>query len=165
MGTHPIFESDFDCLTECSPGPFARRVIPTSRRTVWSDVLNSHGTNTNELAYWSKINKVFMPMLAVVSIVIGIKVRHEHHVDRDPWNSAPWMNVADMSQPFEGKKIGSTIKRSILSQIRDSKMVTTTALKTNATVQKSPLDFSNCVCFYLSWATRLSYIQLSCFVL
>merc|ERR1712142_137338 len=20
MGTHPIFESDFDCLTECSPG-------------------------------------------------------------------------------------------------------------------------------------------------
>merc|ERR1712113_484088 len=82
----------------------ARRVIPTSRRTVWSDVLNSHGTNTWELAYWSKINKVFMPCLAAVSIVIGIKVRHEHHIDRDPWNSAPWMNVADMSQPFEGKK-------------------------------------------------------------
>jgi len=34
MGTHPIFESDFDCLTEClTERPFSLEVLATERET------------------------------------------------------------------------------------------------------------------------------------
>merc|ERR1712037_163760 len=46
MGTHPIFESDFDCLTECNDEPFCEhdqtpgehetRFVCSSNRTLWS---------------------------------------------------------------------------------------------------------------------------------
>jgi len=35
MGTHPIFESDFDCLTECSVVEFSHPVDEHFRHHVW----------------------------------------------------------------------------------------------------------------------------------
>merc|ERR1711955_94709 len=44
MGTHPIFESDFDCLTDLSDSDFAKMVnVPKTRKT-FSKSVNKHTT-------------------------------------------------------------------------------------------------------------------------
>jgi len=44
MGTHPIFESDFDCLTEMSNGGLPRPSLASSA----SPGINSSGSRLNE---------------------------------------------------------------------------------------------------------------------
>jgi len=36
MGTHPIFESDFDCLTECKNGRSNREVLEALHEENWA---------------------------------------------------------------------------------------------------------------------------------
>merc|ERR1712167_69660 len=111
MGTHPIFESDFDCLTEMIGRPssiLARRVVLTSQPVTkrnagyksWLDVLEYHGSNYAEVRFWQKINFYFAPVMTAISLWIGAHLRHPHSIDRDPWNPAPWLNNCDVEQPF-----------------------------------------------------------------
>merc|ERR1711868_366068 len=58
MGTHPIFESDFDCLTECQPETLKSEKLPqTLTAKPWSTVnlkiSNSAITRENMLSYFS----------------------------------------------------------------------------------------------------------------
>merc|ERR1711990_342294 len=111
MGTHPIFESDFDCLTEMLGRPssiLARRVVLTSQPVTkrnagyksWLDVLEYHGSNYAEVRFWQKINFYFAQVMTAISLWIGAHLRHPHSIDRDPWNPAPWLNNNDVEQPF-----------------------------------------------------------------
>merc|ERR1712087_1087217 len=44
MGTHPIFESDFDCLTDLSDSDFAKMVNVPKTRMTFSKSVNKHTT-------------------------------------------------------------------------------------------------------------------------
>merc|ERR1739842_155479 len=44
MGTHPIFESYFDCLTDLSDSDFAKMVIVPKTRKTFSKSVNKHTT-------------------------------------------------------------------------------------------------------------------------
>jgi len=56
MGTHPIFESDFDCLTECFVVEFSHLVDGHFRHPVWQSAdASGQGLCILEAIEWQQL--------------------------------------------------------------------------------------------------------------
>merc|ERR1712187_185990 len=98
MGTHPIFESDFDRLTEHESSP---RPVSQLR----TQVRHSHVFDGETLSVLKKISYFLLPPCLLVTW-INQDVRHPSLVLRPAMNQAPWNNMQDAKMPFDqsGKK-------------------------------------------------------------
>merc|ERR1712168_321553 len=103
MGTHPIFESDFDCLTE-KLKMMNRLARPVNLMA--NQVRTSAGPITKEVvSAWWKVSYIIGPIMVIPAFMV-MEIRHPHIQLRPPANQAPWINVLDDKMPWEstGKK-------------------------------------------------------------
>merc|ERR1712110_445374 len=142
MGTHPIFESDFDCLTEMlgRSNILARRVVlsPLTKRNSgynsWLDVLEYHGSNYAEVRFWQKINFYFAPVMTAISfgsepISAILTPLTEIHGTRHRGSI-----IAMLNSHLESGHVGSTIQQSTTELEKDSTMAATTESRKSAAV-------------------------------
>merc|ERR1711914_43882 len=98
MGTHPIFESDFDCLTAFRMNRLlSRPALALSRTSVRNG--GGHVMNDETIMHWKKISFFFCPVFLAIGY-LNKDVRTPEHMIRPAWNQAPWCNMTTAKLPW-----------------------------------------------------------------
>merc|ERR1711990_797361 len=99
MGTHPIFESDFDCLTDC-----------TFRVSFRSIKINVHGEDSPQIikscTIWSAAMRRFLVLLVIVA-KFGTGYERRKNYKHTPYGS----HIASTGSYTQNKERRLTLKR------------------------------------------------------